>query len=436
MKRRILLSTVAVLVAALLAFAVPLGVAVRSVLTSRALDTLQGELDQLRLVIDQQARTCGELQLILALAQRSPLELSLFSPSGQLLVAEPGHRPAADATVAAAAQGTVGRTRAADALVAALPLTTGVCGEAVILRGERPDADLTDSVRRAWAAIAAVGLGVLSLAALAALVQGGRLARPLEALAASARRLGDGDFSTRAPRSGLPEPDAIADALDATADRLGRAVQRGSAFTADASHQLRTPLTALRLHLESLEPLDPEGVAAALSEADRLEATIDELVALTQLDAPEEEVDLATLVRERVDAWRHLASAQGRDVAVEVVPTPPVRVRGAAVGQALQVLLDNAVAHGRGVITVRVSPTLPDGAGAGRGARICVVDEGPGLPAEVATDRPGIDRGGGPLPVRGGRGLVLARSLVEAEGGRLSLESTPGGTRACLVLPA
>ncbi len=435
MRRRILLSTVAVLAAALLAFAVPLGIAVRSVLTGRALDSLQGELEQVRLVVDQQARSCGEVQLFLALARRSPLDLSLFTPAGGLLLAEPGHRPAADTTVAAAAGGTVGRARLDDAVVASLPMASTVCGSAMILRGERPAEALDASVRRSWLAIAAVGLGVLALAALAAVVQGGRLARPLEALARSARNLGDGDFSSRAPRSGLPEPDAIADALDATADRLGRAVQRGSAFTADASHQLRTPLTALRLNLEALQPRDPELVGAALAEADRLEHTIDELVALTQLDAAEEDVDLAALVDERVAGWRELAGAAGRRVEVEVVPTPAVRVRGAAVGQALQVLLDNALQHGRGTVTVRVSPTLPSGADGGRGARVCVTDEGPGLPPEVTAAPPGADRGGGLLPVRGGRGLALARSLIEGEGGRLTLASVDDGTRACLVLP-
>jgi signal transduction histidine kinase len=434
-RQRILLSTLAVLTAALLAFAVPLGFAVRSVLSARALDMLQGELEQLRLVIDQQARTCGEVEFILGLGQQRDLDLSVFSPSGRWVLAEPGHRPEAGPAVASAAQGAVGRAILDERIVTALPLTSRACGGPMILQGQRPADALTDSVQRAWLAIAAVGASVLAIAALAASAQGRRLAAPLEALARSARDLGDGDFTSRAPRSGLPEADAIADALDATADRLGRAVQRGSAFAADASHQLRTPLTALRLNLESLEPRDPDAVAAALAEADRLEATVDELVTLTRLDATESDVDLAELVTERVEAWRELAAAEGRRVRVEVLPVPAVRARAAAVGQALQVLLDNALEHGRGDVSIRVSPSLPDGEFAGHGARVCVSDEGGGIPAEVVTARVGADRGGAPLPVRGGRGLVLARSLVEAEGGRLTLEATGTGTRACLVLP-
>jgi signal transduction histidine kinase len=216
-------------------------------------------------------------------------------------------------------------------------------------------------------------------------------------------------------------------------DRLGRAVQRSGAFTADASHQLRTPLTALRLNLESLSGADPAAVEATLAEADRLEATIEELVALTRLESTEQVTDVGALVTQRVDAWRELARLSGRRVEVEVLPTPPVRVRAAAVGQALQVLLDNAVAHGRGTVTVRVGPTLP--AEEGPGVRVCVSDEGPGIDPRQADGRVGVDRGGGPLPLTGGRGLRLARSLVEAEGGRLTLEGHASGTRACLVLP-
>lgn len=435
MRRRLLFSALAVITAALLAFAIPLGIAIRSVLTSRALDALQDQTEAIRLSLDQQARTCGEVRLVLALASRVELDLALYDGDARLVAAEAGHRPTQDAAVLhAAVTNAPGRIATDDALVAAVPLTTRACGVPLILRGELPADDLAASVRGAWLAIAAVGLTVLTLAATAATVRGRQLAEPFEALAGSARRLGEGDFTTRAPRSGLPEADAIADALDSTADRLGRAVQRAGAFTADASHQLRTPLTALRLNLESLADRDPDAVDAALAEADRLEATIDELVALTQLDATERITDLGALVEERVAAWRHLASGQGRQVEVEVLPTPAVRVRAAAVGQALQVLLDNAIEHGRGTVTVRVAPTLP-GTGDRRGVRICVSDEGPGIAPRHARERVGADRGGGPLPAGRGRGLRLARSLVEAEGGRLTLDSDGVGTRACLVLP-
>lgn len=434
MRRQLLVSALVMLTAALLAFAIPLAVAVRGLLVDRALDELQGRLEQAALFIEQRARSCGEVQLFVAAAAGERTRLSLWADDE--LVASSSRSPLeVGDELANAAVGAMGRSYAGDRLAVATSLSNPSCGPRTILRASEPADVLKRSVRAAWLAIAAVGAGVLTIAAVAATWQGRRLAAPFEALATSARQLGEGDFSTRTQRSGLPEADAIAEALDATADRLGRAVQRSQAFTADASHQLRTPLTALRLQLESLaSSADDQGVvAAALEEADRLEATIDELVALTRVAGPERTVEAANIVRERLGAWRSLADDAGRELVFEVLPCPPVRVRPAAVGQALQVLLDNAFEHGQGRVTVWVGPSRPDEPSAG--TRICVEDEGPGI-EPASFGRREADRGGGPLPLTGGRGLVLARSLIEGEGGRLVLGSTGRGTRACMVLPS
>ncbi len=244
----------------------------------------------------------------------------------------------------------------------------------------------------------------------------------------------------RAPRSGMPEVDAIAETLDRTGVRLGRAVDRGRTFAADASHQLRTPMTALRLHLEGMQAqgVAPDEVAAALAEADRLEETVAELVALTSLDTAEEVVAPEDLVAPLVTAAEMTARAAGRTVQLQVVPTPAVRTRPAAIRQALQVLLDNALQHGQGTVTVWVAPTLPDQPGPDastpRGVRLCVADDGPGPDAEVLEALRSRDRGSS-LPLSGGRGLALARVLVEGEGGRLTHDEVEGRTRVCLVLP-
>jgi signal transduction histidine kinase len=269
------------------------------------------------------------------------------------------------------------------------------------------------------------------------------MARPFESLATSARRLGDGDFSARAPRSGLDEADAIGQALDGTAERLGRAVERSSAFTADASHQLRTPLTALRLQLEALEETvgtRPE-TTAALAEADRIEATIDDLVALTRIDGPDTEVALAPLIDERLPAWRAIAAEQGREVVAEVPEGATVRARPGAIAQILQVLLDNALEHATGTITVEVV-AADRGERGDRAVRICVTDEGAsrGPAAPPVPPDPGrtgdVPSGSGPTDrPAAGRGLALARALAAAEGGQISFAEEPSGTRACLILP-
>src|SRR5438270_406798 len=80
----------------------------------------------------------------------------------------------------------------------------------------------------------------------------GRLVRPLDAMADTSRRLGEGDFSARAGRFGIPEVDVVAEALDASAERIAGMVAREREFSGNVSHQLRTPLTALRLRLEEV----------------------------------------------------------------------------------------------------------------------------------------------------------------------------------------
>jgi len=131
----------------------------------------------------------------------------------------------------------------------------------ITLRLETSDEFVRSKVRQAWLALG--GLGALGLAVAAALagVQARRLAAPLDALARAADRLGAGDFSATAPRSGMEEVDTIAAALDTSAARIANLVQAEREFSANASHQLRSALTSLRLRLESLAATDDPVVA-------------------------------------------------------------------------------------------------------------------------------------------------------------------------------
>ena len=438
---------VAVIAAALVAFAVPLAIAVGGLLESRALEDLEAQAQLASQFIETRADTCPAVEAVVreVASRGGTAALSLFSgTTGRLLLRPADHQPTAGHELARAIEGRVaGRRHSDGSLAVALPLSTRVCGDALVLHAERPDTTLDRSVQRSWIGLVLVGVAVLALAAGVGRLVGGRLARPLRELAGSAAALGDGDFSVRIPRSGVEEVDAIASTLDRTAERLGRAVDRGRAFAADASHQLRTPLTALRLQLEGLQAqgVAPDAVEAALAEADRLEATVEELVALTSLDTAEEEVAPEDLVGSPVAAARAAARVAGRTLELEVVPGPRVRTRPAAIRQALQVLLDNALQHGHGTITVRVAPTLPDepvpGRGARQGLRICVADEGPGPEPDALDALRSRDRvASSTVPLTGGRGLALARALVEGEGGRLTADDDGDGrVRVCLVLP-
>lgn len=420
MRRRLVATSLALVAAVLVAFALPLGIAVRSLLETRVMDEMQASVEGLGILLDRSSRDCGELGLRVAQLGDLPVVYSVISDRGQVIATT---RPDAPVVVgdelADAIQGRVGRELGSGRIAVASPWSTGACQQAAWIHAVQSGDELQAGIRRAWFAIAGVAAVVAVLAAGSAWWLSRRLARPLEALRDSARRLGDDDFSARANRSGLPEVDAIAEALDGTAARLGRAVERATVFTEDASHQLRTPLTALRLHLESLDDADPATVAAALAEADRLEATVGDLVALTRVDTPETEVDLGQLVGAQLDLWRGLAAERDREVVADIRSTPAVRIRPAAIAQAVHVLLENALVHGSGRVTVEVGPTGT--AGGVTAVEVCVTDQGPG-PAAV-VERPGR------------RGLPLARALVAGEGGRLVHRAEGGGTRACIVLP-
>lgn len=440
MRRRLLLSTLASVAAAVLLLGVPLAVAVRGLLVQQSFDELEQLAQGTQAVLDQGA---GEAQVLLALlAERTDTRLMVLSRTGQVVVDSGGAgsgRLAAGPDVAQASQGQVGRARVDGFVSVAVPIERS--GAQAILRATATDERLRRAVQRAWLQIAGLAFAAVAVAALLARWQGQRLAAPLEALAASARRLGDGDFSARAPRSGLPETDEVASTLDRTAGRLSAMLERSRSFGADASHQLRTPLTALRLDLEALEAALADGgvagtqalVGAAVVEADRLESTIDELLTLTEAPHDTEPVELGALVTERLDAWQALARAQQRRVVVRQGIAPPVRARAAAIGQSLQVLLDNALAHGQGTITVVVEGVERPTAQAQAGARLCVADEGPGLPPDVAARVTGDTPSG---TGGDGRGLALARSLIEAEGGRLRVVRDGSGAMVCLLLPA
>ena len=426
MRRRLLLSNLAATGLALVLLGLPLSVAVRSVLTRSAFDVLQGEAEQAQVVLDRNAQSTEDaLAILRLLAERSGHRFTLLSRTA-VVVADTGEDPAPPGSQAmspdlqtALESNGVGYHHGEDTLAVSIPVVVG--DARLLLRAASSDSALAIQVERSWLAIGGLSVTALCAAALLAVYQGRRIAAPLEALAESARRLGDGDFSARAPRSGVPETDDVAAALDTTADRLGTLVARSRSFGADASHQLRTPLTALRLDIEALGAggADPEVVDAAMRETDRLESTIDELLTLAEAPRSEEFVDIGRLAATRLDAWQALARAQNRRVVFDGRAVGLVQARAAALGQCLQVLLDNALVHGAGTITVSVDAVAG-------GVRLCVADEGRGFPSQGPPD----------ASREGGRGLALARSLVEAEGGRLQIGSPQRGALVCLLLPA
>ncbi|EHR49185.1 signal transduction histidine kinase [Saccharomonospora marina XMU15] len=275
--------------------------------------------------------------------------------------------------------------------------------------------------RQTQVAMAVVLLVVLSVGSgtVVATVTARRLARPLRHVADRAARLGGGDFRADPRRYGVGELDMVADALDASGSALAQLVQRERQLVGDVSHQLRSRLTALQLRLETLtahdDPEVREDARAALEQADRLATVLDELLAAARAasEVGAEPVELSALLSQIVEEWRPQFRAYGRTLRVRGADALMARATPARLREVVGVLLDNALRHGGGTVTVTARRGDSEGT-----VVVEVADGGQGVPEELAAhvfDR-GVSGGGST-----GVGLALARALAEADGGRLEL---------------
>ncbi|MEU0532751.1 sensor histidine kinase [Amycolatopsis tolypomycina] len=425
MRRKITSLTVLAALVATLLFALPLGFAVWQYYHDDAKGDLERAADAAALAVsgDLNAGRRPTVPVLDEEDDEAAGEVGIYAPDGRLLagvgpaVAGPVEQQAAKATVDVV----IGRE--GDEMALAVPVVSGprVTG---VVRAALPLSELRLRIVLTLLGMAGLAVATTGVSWLLARRFTTRLVRPLEQLAAAAERLGDGDFTARSPRAGIPEIDQVGETLDATAARIRETLERERAFSAEASHQLRTPLTGLRWQLEAaLEApaADPyAAIRAGIASADRLERTIEDLLALgRERRAPRAELDLDGLLEELRQAGEALLGPQGRTVRIHREDPPPARVAAAAVRQILGVLLDNAVTHGRGTVTVLARD-------AGDALAIDVADEGPDL---GETDPFAT------TPTGHGIGLRLARGLAEAEGGRLRL-SRPDPPTFTLLLPA
>ena len=416
MRRRLVIAIAAVAGAAVILFAVPLAVVLRH--SYRNEDLLRLQRDTIAATRSIDVSSSGDpIEL-----PRSADVLAVYDRGGRRVAGRgPATAPAVVASVlhsgrpADAAHG--GQLEVAVPLLDAERVTGAV-------RAARSGAGAAHDTHGAWLVLAAIAVGLIAAAALAALVLGRRLTAPLERLGGAARLLGEGDFSVRAPRAGMAEVDAVGAALDATAVRLGDVIARERAFTTNASHQLRTPLAALRLELEALELREPGNteLAAALAEVDRLQVTIETLLSVAR-DArrPGEVADLAALVDDAESRCRDVLAAEARPLRSRGTVRPAnARASRRVIDEILDVLLDNARVHGQGAVTLTVRDV--DG-----WLALDVADEGAGFmgdPEAAMTSRTRADGHG--------IGLALARELAHAEGGRIVVTSS--GPRPVLTL--
>jgi signal transduction histidine kinase len=292
-------------------------------------------------------------------------------------------------------------------------------GRMLVVETVVPREQLREGVSRAWAVLGLLGLVLIGLSLLVADRLARTITRPITDLARGADRLAHGDLTTRVRPDGPAEVREVGAAINLLAGRIGELLAGERESVADLSHRLRTPVTVLRLEVESL---------AAGQERDRLSAAVDELA--RQVDGlirearrpvregVEARADAREVVAERVAFWSALAEDQGREVTLHLPETScPVRATPADLEAALDALLGNVVAHtpeGTG-LSVAVGRDGHDG------VLVVVSDEGPGF-ADDDVVRRGESRAGST-----GLGLDIARRTAAASGGDLRIGSAPGG---------
>jgi signal transduction histidine kinase len=414
----------------LVAFGLPLGIAIRKLNQDQITIRLENEASRAALsvpVADDLARAN-----VVQPNSHPNHELALYDAQGTKMA---GRGPSAgDTTVIEALKGQTARAKIGGELVVATPVVsrTGVRGA---VRAAVPTNQFDSRLLRAWLLMLTMPITNLLHAADAARIEARRLSKPVEQFAIAVNRLGIGDFSVRTSRTGVPELDDAATALDATAERLSDLVERERSFSANASHQLRTPLTGIRLQLEnaleSPSPDDRDQIAEALGAVDRLETTISDLIELSHVHTPStDRVEIGPLIDAQLPSWQLMASGVGRTLGCAIEPDLPVVVASdAAIRQILEVLVSNAIVHGDGPISIEATSRIG-------GVAIDVADDGQGLTHDtwqrvVSGARTSEDKASGH-----GMGLPLAYALAESVGGRLLLREPGPRPRFTLLLLA
>jgi signal transduction histidine kinase len=396
MRRRLLFSTLAVAVTAVLLFGVPLGFVLRQLQVTTAQDQVQRDATTVARILQNRVRS---------------------GMTAGILDAEDAAHSLPDRYVSISQNGVqIFQT-------GVLPPHGGEITGRAVTSNFRVTVEASKSVEDADGKLALVaalaGLAVAVAVALA-MLQTRRLTRPLQELAGAADRLGSGDASPLGRRYGIPELDRVAEGLDGSAQRISELIAAERQFAADASHQLRTPLTALSMRLEEMlaaagepEVVREEGVAALL-QAERLTDVVSQLLGRTHRSVARRpaRVSVDDVVAQQVVEWEPAFRRRNRKLEVNGEKSLTAHVTPGTLSQLIATLLDNALVHGAGTVGIRTSLTT-------KSVVIEVRDSGRGVPAALVPQI--FERNVSSKPGGTGLGLALARSIAAAEGGQVVL---------------
>ncbi|MGW5737657.1 MULTISPECIES: ATP-binding protein [Streptomyces] len=399
MRRRLISSTLAVVLVVIAVFGVSLVIVETRTISSSAQDRVTSEALRLASIVD--SRLIGDEKINAEILR----DVAAVDADRYALIEIPGRAPVE-----------IGTRPTGDVIH---DTAKGEEGEKVTV--EEPRTAVTQEVGRTLLIIGAVALLAIIAAVLLAVRQANRLASPLTDLAETAERLGSGDPRPRHKRYGVPELDRVADVLDGSAERIARMLTAERRLAADASHQLRTPLTALSMRLEEITVTDDldtvkEEATIALAQVERLTDVVQRLLTNSRDPRTGSAVsfDLDEVIKQQLEEWRPAYRSAGRAIVssgkrhLRAVGTP------GAVAQVLAALIENSLMHGGGTVALRTRVT-------GNQTVIEVTDDGPGVPADLGArifERTISGRNST------GIGLAVARDLAEADGGRLEMLQT------------
>ncbi|GLZ38541.1 ATP-binding protein [Actinokineospora sp. NBRC 105648] len=404
MRRRILLAILLAVTVTACALGIPLGYTALQVVESLTTEDLGARARQIAATLDDELANGRRVDL-------SKVQLAV-PPGGRLTVMLPTEP-----------EQTLGPAPVADMVTEEAPMV-----RQGLVRLQLDAAPMRTRQTQVAALVALVVILTVAVGTVVAIVTARRLARPLRHVADRASRLGAGDFRLDSARYDLFELDMVAEALDASATALAQLVQRERDLVGDVSHQLRSRLTALQLRLEALTTIPDEDAAGeareALEQAERLADVLDELLAAAReaRAVGAEPVDLARELTTIADEWREMLRSEGRSLRLRITPGLLARVTPARLREAIGVLLDNAMRHGGGTVTISSRGGEPIGADT---VVVEVTDAGAGVPDSLVPHifERGVSGGGST-----GLGLALARALVDSDGGRLELSTARPAT--------
>ena len=406
MQRRLLISMLAVAIAAVLALGIPLAFVLGRLQIDDATQSLQRDAQNLATNLYQRSQAAQPIDASYA-AQLGRADVGRYVViryNGRILTRTgvwPGPHDYRAATV------TEGQGNNPSAPLIAVTVETD-------------DGYLSGNLTRELLLVAAVALAAVGIAVVLGLLYARRLARPLEELARAADRLGLGDTGPLGRRYGIQELDRVAEGLDGSAQRINDLLSAERDFAVDASHQLRTPLTALSMRLEEMvaaadfPTVVREEGAAALAQTERLADVVGQLLGRarrTSAGSPTV-ASVDEIVGQQVIEWEPAFRRLGRRLAVAGEKGLFAFATPGGASQVIATLLDNALVHGAGTVTIRTSRTR-------RSVVIEVRDEGSGVPAELAPRI--FERSVSGSPTGTGLGLALARAIAAADGGQVVL---------------